>query len=104
MSELPDWLLVHTVIVEPFEGEGPFGKEYGAEVPVRCFVDDKRRMVRNATGAEVVSESTFYAPLSTVCPVESRVTVNGRQTIVLSSSRRDGGGLPVPDHLEVALQ
>lgn len=104
MGGLPEFLLVHTVQVEPFEGEGPFGKEYGEVVPVRCFVDDKRRLVRSATGAEVVSESTFYAPLETVCPVDSKVTVNGRETIVLAASRRDGGGLPVPDHLEVALQ
>ncbi|MEU3162899.1 hypothetical protein [Streptosporangium sp. NPDC006930] len=104
MSALPDELLVHTVLVEPAQGEGPFGMEYGEQVPVRCFVDDKRRLVRAATGAEVVSESTFYAPLDTVCPVDSRVTVNGRTTTVLASSRRDGGGLPVPDHLEVALQ
>lgn len=105
MGALPEELLVHTVQVEPLENEGPFGPEYGAAAPVRCFVDDKRRMVRNATGAEVVSESTFYAHLDTVCPVGSRVTLpSGRVTTALAASRRDGGGLPVPDHLEVALQ
>lgn len=104
MGSLPAFLLRHEVAVEPFEGEGPFGKEYGPETLVRCFVDDKRRLVRSSTGEEVVSESTFYAPLDTVCPEGSRVTVNGRETTVLAASRRDGGGLPTPDHLEVALQ
>ncbi|MEU4225806.1 hypothetical protein AB0F17_16050 [Nonomuraea sp. NPDC026600] len=104
MGSVPPFLLRHTVIVEPYEGEGPFGPAFGASVVVACFVDDKRRLVRAPTGEEVTSESTFYAPLNTVCPVDSRVTVNGRETTVLASSRRDGGGLPTPDHLEVALQ
>ncbi|MEV4245230.1 hypothetical protein AB0J63_17665 [Streptosporangium canum] len=104
MGALPAWLLVHQVLVEPFEGEGPFGPEYGEAVTVRCFVDEKRRLVRNAEGSEVVSETTVYMPLDTTCPTGSRVTANSRTTTAITSSRRDGGGLPVPDHLEVALQ
>ncbi|GHH67616.1 hypothetical protein GCM10017673_14910 [Streptosporangium violaceochromogenes] len=104
MGGLPPWLLVHTVLVEPFEGEGPFGPEYGEQTSVRCMVDEKRRLVRSAEGAEVISETTVYAPLDTVCPAGSRVTVNGRVSTVLTSSRRDGGGLPTPDHLEITLQ
>ena len=104
MGSVPAWLLRHEVTVEPYEGEGPFGAQYGPAATVACFVDDKRRLVRSPAGEEVVSESTFYAALDTVCPVDSRVTVNGRVTTVLVASRRDGGGLPTPDHLEVALQ
>lgn len=104
MADIPAFLLRHSVAIEPYEGEGPFGPEYGDEVTVACFVDDKRRLVIGPTGDEVVSETTFYAPLETVCPVHSKVTVNGRSTLVLAASRRDGGGLPTPDHLEVACQ
>lgn len=104
MSDLPVFLLRHSVLIEPFEGEGPYGPEYGEQTAVACFVDEKRRLVRDAQGAEVVSETTFYALLDTVCPPGSRVVVNGRTTYAITSSRRDGGGLPVPDHLEVSLQ
>lgn len=104
MPDLPGFLLRHSVLVEPYEGEGPFGPEYGEQTSVLCFVDDKRRLVIGPTGDQVTSETTFYAPLDTVCPVHSKVTVNGRATVVLAASRRDGGGLPVPDHLEVACQ
>lgn len=103
MGGIPGFLLRHTVTVEPFEGEGPFGTTYGAPVEVRCFVDEKRQLVRNNEGSEVVSSTTVYMPLNTVCPVGSRVTVNDRTTTALTSSRRDGGGLPTPDHLEVNL-
>lgn len=104
MGSIPAWLLRHQAIVEPLTGEGPFGPQYGAAGAVQCFVDEKRRLVRDAAGAEVVSETTVYMPLDTVCPAGSRVTVNGRQTFAITASRRDGGGLPTPDHLEVALQ
>jgi hypothetical protein len=104
MGSLPAWLLRHEVTVEPFEGTGPFGPEYGEQVIERAFVDEKRKLVRNAAGAEVVSETTVYMRLDAVCPAESRVTVNERTTFVIAASRRDGGGLPTPDHLEVALQ
>ncbi|MER7363575.1 hypothetical protein [Nonomuraea wenchangensis] len=104
LMDIPTFLLRHSVVIEPFEGEGPFGPEYGDATTVACFVDDKRRMVIGPTGDQVVSETTFYAPLDTVCPVQSRITVNGRQTFALAASRRDGGGLPVPNHLEVACQ
>lgn len=104
MGAIPDWLLVHQVLVEPLAGEGPFGSEYGEQTPVRCFVDAKRRLVRDAEGAEVVSETTIYMPLDTTCPAGSRVIVGDRASTVITSARRDGGGLPTPDHLEVTLQ
>ncbi|MBG0830515.1 hypothetical protein HS041_22395 [Planomonospora sp. ID67723] len=105
MADLPAYLLRHTVTVEPLTGEGPYGPEYGPAAEVRCFIDDKRRLVRDKTGAQVVSETTVFMPLATTCPVGSRVTLpTGRESTVLTSLRRDGGGLPTPDHLEVNLQ
>lgn len=104
MAVIPAFLMRHTVLIEPFEGTGPFGPSYGAQVPVTCFVEEKRRLVRSADAAEVISETTIYAPPGTVCPPESRVTVNGRITYAIGTPLHDGGGLPTPDHLEVALQ
>ncbi|WP_101788650.1 hypothetical protein [Nonomuraea indica] len=90
--------------IEPCEGEGPFGAEYGDPVVVRCFVDDRLQKVLNNEGEEIVARTVIYMPLDTTCPVGSRVTVNDRQALVIAALRRDGGGLPTPDHLEVALQ
>ncbi|MFI6909882.1 hypothetical protein ACIBKY_52080 [Nonomuraea sp. NPDC050394] len=104
MGSIPAWLLRHTVEVEPHEGEGPFGPEYGNAVTVKCFVDDKLQKILDNTGEEIVARTVIYMPLDTTCPVGSRVTVNGRKAQVLAALRRDGGGLPTPDHLEVALQ
>jgi hypothetical protein len=104
MGSIPAWLLRHQVLVEPFEGSGPFGPEYGEQVVERAFIVEKRKLVRDAEGAEVVSETTVIMRLDAVCPAESRVTVNGRTTYAIVSARQDGGGLPTPDHLEVACK
>lgn len=104
MGAIPAFLLVHTAIVEPYIGKSATGPVYGSPVTVRCFADDKRQLVRGPDAQEVTSQTTLYMRLDTVCPVGSRVTVNGRTTTALTALRRDGGGLPTPDHLEVALQ
>ncbi|MGW1679390.1 hypothetical protein [Saccharopolyspora sp. NPDC002376] len=105
MAGIPAWLLMQagqTVTIEPYEGTGAYGPVYGPAVQVRAVVDAARRLVRNAEGAEVVSETTLYVPLSTVAPAGSRVTLaNGTRSTVIDAKTRDGGRLPVPSHLEV---
>jgi len=104
MGAIPGFLLRHTVIIRPFLGEGPFGPSYGDPVQARAWVDERRRLVRDPEGAEVVSEATVYLPPGTACPVGSLVTLpSGREAEALAVAVRDGGGLPTPDHVEVAL-
>jgi hypothetical protein len=103
MGAIPGALLRHTAEVTPYLGEGAYGPIYGEARTVPCFVDDRRRLVRSGSGDEAVSETTVYCRLDEDIPAESRVTVNGRDTTVISVSRMDGGGLPTPDHLELAL-
>lgn len=102
---LPAYLKRHTVTVEPLLGMGAAGPQYGPAVEVRCLLRQSTRLVRNAAGDEVTSSSTLYAPLETTAPAKSRVTLpDGRRTTVIAAVPQDGGGLPVPDHLEVQLQ
>ncbi|SDM46394.1 hypothetical protein SAMN04487981_101605 [Streptomyces sp. cf386] len=98
------WLR-HTVTVEPYEGNSAVGPLYGQPVQVRCFLEEKNRLVRAPDGREVTSSTTFYCRLDAVdAPPESKVTLPGdRQTTVIDQARHDGGGLPLPDHLEVQL-
>ncbi|WP_219470820.1 hypothetical protein [Nonomuraea rhizosphaerae] len=104
MTAIPDWMFRHTATVKPLVGEGAYGPVYGQPEEHPCLADDKRQLVRDATGLEVVSDTTLYFKPGVVCPPGSQVTVNGRTTTAITSLVRDGGGLPTPDHVEVALK
>lgn len=103
MGAVPAALLRHSITIEPYLGQGGAGPTYGPAVTVRAFVDESRRRVRDSTGREVTAEATIVCPLATTAPVESRITLpSGRVATVIAAARRDGGGLPTPDHLELA--
>jgi hypothetical protein len=102
---IPGWLLRHTVTIEPYLGATAYGPKYGPPTAVEGFLDEQTRMVRAADGTQVSSTSTFWPRLDTTAPAQSRVTLpDGRVTSVIAALRRDGGGLPVPSHLEVQLK
>lgn len=100
---LPTGFLTHTITVEPYAGPTPYGPSYGAPVTVSCRVEDETQMVLDANGVEVVSSSKVFCDSDVDIPVESRVTVDGRTTRVLSVLDLSTGGLSTMDHLEVAL-
>ena len=98
-------LFTQSVSVKTYLGQGSFGPEYAPAVDVQCFVNDARKLVRNSTGDEVVSETTLYAPLSSYgsFTAQSLVTVNGRDASVITVYRRDSVGPASAHHVEVTL-
>ena len=100
--KFPKFLLQHTATVEAFAGAGANGPVYAAAETVRCFREDKRRLVRAPNGEQVVSETTLYCLPGTVAPPQSRVDLGTRVATVITVADRDGGKLPVPSHVEVS--
>lgn len=96
---------VHTVQVSPFLGDGAYGPQYGPQTPLLCFVDDKRSLVRDSDGAEVVSSSRIMAPAGTTTLTPgTRVTLpSGREGTIISVAVHDSGTLNLPDHVEAAV-
>lgn len=93
------------VTVEAYQGSGAYADAYAAAVQVSCWVDAKRRLIRAPDGSQVVSETTVLAALDTVAPARSRVTLpDGSTTLVISSTRREAAGLPLPEHLEIVCE
>jgi hypothetical protein len=95
---------VHTVTIEVPGTEGPWGPEPGTtSEPLRCFVDDTRRLVSDAQGTEVVSESSLTTPPEFFDQFTVGATVNlpHRQAQVISVGIADSAGLDLPDHVEV---
>jgi hypothetical protein len=81
-------LLKDTVAVETWTGEGAYGPVYAAAVNVQCSVDATRRLVRNADGAEVVSEATLqvHPDDAALFVPESALTIEGRASKVITES------------------
>ncbi|MEV6413848.1 hypothetical protein [Kribbella sp. NPDC051718] len=100
---LPARLRTHTIQVEPYQGTGARGPVFGTAVPVTCRVEEKVQLVRSDTGEEAVSSSMVFCDLDVVIPVESRVTVNGRVTSVLTVATFDTAGRSRLEHKEVFL-
>lgn len=100
---LPAYFRTHTITVEPYLGGGAHGPVFGPPVMVTCRVEEKAQLVRANTGAEVVSSTTVACDSDVVIPPESRVTVNGRVTSVLSVADPSTGGRSELDHKEAFL-
>jgi len=103
--KIPAFFLVDQVTIEAYQGQTAVGPSYAAPVTVKCKINEGRRLVRDAQGRQVISEAQLLLPLATVIPAESRVTLNGRTTTVLSTKAWTGNGtLVVPEHIAAVLQ
>jgi hypothetical protein len=112
VAGIPAMLLRFLAVVEPYQGAGAHGPILGPPAPAMpCFAEVRRSLTVDRESRRITSTATVWLPLGTDCPAESMVTVLRRdsslliaRTRVLAATPRDGGGLPVPDHLELQLQ
>lgn len=94
--KLGRWAYPSTVTVERYAGQGPYGPSYDDAATVRCNVETVRRLVRDVDGREAVSETTLtIGPDVAELPAESRVTVDGTITTVITAGISDAplGGI-----------
>lgn len=98
---------VHTITIYEMT-QGPYGpvKGPGTVIP-GCWVSEETRLVRDRQGAQVVSTAQVAAPLSTEVDVDAQPIVclpSGREAKVISVSRGEAPGLPLPEHLQINLE
>lgn len=101
---IPAQWKTHKITVEAYTGSGAHGPTFAAPAQVHCLVEEEVQLVRDNTGAEVVSSTVVFCDPDVVVPVESRVTVNGRTSSVLHRAEHTSGGRSRWDHVEVFLQ
>ena len=94
---------MHTTTVQTYRGSGPFGETYDDPVEVPCFINSTRKLVRDQTGREVVSEATITGPVTHAAKFtpESLTTIDGNERTVLTVATHYSGSLGLPDHFEV---
>lgn len=103
--ELPRLLTPHTITVQDHEGEGAYGDVYGP--PRDCAwvqVEEKTRLVRDKTGAEVVSSGqVIIRPHHAPVPLDSLVQLpSGRVSSVIRVDHFDNP--PAPEHYVLYLE
>ncbi|MCF2531748.1 hypothetical protein [Yinghuangia soli] len=104
VTRVPAALLVDTVSVTPYTGEGSHGPQYGTSAAVACLLTERTQLVRAPDGREVTSGASYITTPDHAPPPGSLVTLpGGRQTTVITV-QRVGQGLPVPANSEVMLQ
>lgn len=93
-----------TVTVATRTGTGANGDVYATAVPRDVFLEDSRRLVRSATGEQVISESTVFddPDQGALYTPDSKVTLPTRVARVILAKANVIGDTDV-DHLEVVL-
>ncbi len=98
---------IHTVAVQPYLGPGPAGDIYGPSQDVLGLWIDGISVTTEAGGEQLAEGSTFYCDRSnaSVFPPKTKVTYNGRTSIVDVAHDYDGATiLDDVSHLEVILK
>lgn len=97
---------VHSVSVETWLGTGAAGDIYAAPATVPGFLEGKNVLVRDATGQQVVANSTFYCSVADGAKFspDSKVTTGARVSHVIGQNVNDAPGLGLPDHAAIYLK
>lgn len=102
MADVPAFLLGHRCTIEPYLDWGV----YGPPQTLRCFIGQNLASA-GPTGTERVAQITIVASKLDAgrVPAGSRITLtDGRKGYAAAVVLHDGGGLPTPDHIEIAMQ
>ena len=83
-----------TVAVETYTGAGAYGPVYATSANVTACLMNKRRMVLNSEGREVVSELTIHAAPADAAKFtpESRVTIAAKTSTVILAAPKEYRG------------
>lgn len=101
MGSIPAFLLRRTCMVEPYLGA--WGA-YGSARPMKCTVQAKLSTSTSQAGVVRFATYTVVAQLAEQVPEGSKLTLDdGMAGYAQAVARHTGGGLPTPDHIEIAM-
>lgn len=100
-GRLPNFLLQHRVDVEPYLSWNTWGP---LQPRVRCLVQEQSTRRSTRAGVIYTVAYTIFAPLATTCPDGSKITLpNGKRGYAAAGVVKGGTNLPLPEHLEIAV-
>ncbi|UQE74195.1 hypothetical protein MYK68_15905 [Gordonia sp. PP30] len=92
--------------VKRLTGRGPYGDQHAAEVTILCRLKHEQKLVRDSSGAEVVSVSSAAMAVGTAdIPPGSLVQVPGDEAwrTVIAAARHIGGFDKSPDYYSIEI-
>lgn len=95
---------IHTATVETLSGESAYGDVFATPATDEGYLEGSTKLVRDQTGQQVVSSSTWYTALENAPKYtpDSRVTAGGRVARVVGVNTFETP-LGFEDHVEVYL-
>ncbi len=95
---------IHTATVETLTGESAYQDVFAAPSTDTGYLEGSTKLVRDQTGAQVVSSSTWYTALGNAPKYtpDSKVTAGGRTSRVIGVNTFETP-LGIEDHVEVYL-
>lgn len=95
---------IHTAVVETLTGAEAYGDTFAAPVTDTGYLEGSTKLVRNQSGEEVVSSSTWYTDLANAPKYtpDSKVTAGGRTSRVIGINTFETP-TGIEDHVEVSL-
>ncbi|WP_284252888.1 hypothetical protein, partial [Litorihabitans aurantiacus] len=75
VQRLESWMTPHVVWVRDLLSRGGMGSQYLARRDVRGFASDEQKVVKTATGVEVISSGAVTVDFDEQIPIGSLVTV-----------------------------
>jgi hypothetical protein len=95
---------IHTAIVETLTGAGAYGDRFAAPATDTGYLEGSTKLVRDVTGQQVVSSSTWYTDIANAPKYtpDSKVTAGGRTARVVGVNTFETP-LHIEDHVEVYL-
>ena len=101
--KVPNFLLGNTVSVEDSLGVTSFGPKFAAARTVRCRVEYRKRLIKTAEGADIISEASVITSPDESLPLGARVTIDGRKMHVVDIRKPEGlNGKAVQNEVLVA--
>lgn len=83
--KIPPFLLTQRVSVRNYIGETAYGQTWGDPREVKVRVESRKRVAVGAQGADVNVQATVFCLPDEDIPVESIVTLEGRDLKAISS-------------------
>lgn len=102
--KLPKFVQPHTVAIEEYEGAGAYGPTFADSYDCQGYFQQERKYVRGDEGDEIVSSCQFFTSDNIDPPGQSKVTFDGKEYIVISSSPKTSAIGGKHSHTEVYME